>query len=253
MWMLLHGFTGSPRSWDAVVACASFPEPPLTPTLFGHGADWRALSVVCFADEVARLCEAASTMTPPRFLAGYSLGARVAAGMLTTAPELFAGALLVGMHPGLTDEIDKRRRREVDAARAGALRSDGLAAFVDVWEREPIFESQRRLPTELVEMQRALRLEHDAEGLARSLEVLGLAEMPSYGTGLGDTAIPVTLMVGSDDAKFRALASDLEGQSGTIDTLVVEGAGHNLLLEASAAVASGFRYVERRVGEGPHE
>jgi len=40
MWMLLHGFTGAPRSWNPVLARAQLDPPPLIPALAGHERDW---------------------------------------------------------------------------------------------------------------------------------------------------------------------------------------------------------------------
>lgn len=250
MWTLLHGFTGSPRSWDPVVARATLDEDPLRPALFGHGPDWRELEIESFGSEVRRLCALASSLRRPRFVAGYSLGARVAAGMLASAPELFDGALLIGVHPGLADDGARSERRAVDAARARLLRTEGLATFVSDWEKQPLFDSQVELPVETRRQQREIRLRHDPEGLAKSLDVLGLGAMPCYADALSRTSVPVTLMAGSKDAKFRQLATDLATRGAHLESIIVEGAGHNLLLEAREAIVEGLRRVERRAAEG---
>jgi 2-succinyl-6-hydroxy-2,4-cyclohexadiene-1-carboxylate synthase len=239
MWMLLHGFTGSPRSWDPVIARATLDQAPLRPALLGHRSDWRELEVASFADEVRRLSALAS-----------SLGARLAAGMLAAAPDLFDAAVLIGLHPGLADEEARRERREADAARAYALRTRGVAAFVSDWEKQPLFGTQAGLCAETREQQRRIRLQHDPEGLARSLEVLGLGAMPFYGRVLSKTTVPVTLMAGSLDTKFRDLATDLAGRSAQVESISVEGAGHNLLLEAREAVAEALRRAETRAAGG---
>jgi len=250
MWTLLHGFTGSPRSWDPVVAQGALEGDPWRPALFGHAHDWRELAVGSFADEVDRLCALVSSQPAPRLLAGYSLGARVAAGMLATAPELFAGAVLIGVHPGLADEAALTERREADARRAKRIRTMGLPAFVADWEKQPLFATQAALPPALKAHQRAIRLEHDPEGLARSLESLGLGAMPCYAHALRALPIPITLMVGGRDAKFRAIAKGLSDAGAHIDLVTVEGAGHNLLLEASAEVGEQLRQMERGVRGG---
>ena len=75
--VLLHGFSGTRRAWDGVVACLS-PERcrPLALDLPGHGeyADAHARPI-SFAGCVAHVLARA----PERFvLCGYSLGGRVA-------------------------------------------------------------------------------------------------------------------------------------------------------------------------------
>ena len=250
MWMLLHGFTGAPESWDPLVAGSGFDRAPLCPALMGHGRDWREREVESFAAEVGRLCALASTEPPPRFLAGYSLGARVAAALLTTAPELFQGAVLVGVHPGLKDEGERLERLRADEARARKLRAEGVAAFVSEWEQQPLFASQRALPEGVRAKQREIRLEHDAEGLARSLETLGLGSMPSLADALSASAARVAVMAGGEDSKFRRLATELAARSTHIEPSIVEGAGHNLLLEAPDHVVAAMVDVARRAQEG---
>jgi 2-succinyl-6-hydroxy-2,4-cyclohexadiene-1-carboxylate synthase len=246
MWLLLHGFTGSPQSWNGVVSDAEIDQMPLTPTLAGHGLDWQSRGLQTFESEVARLVSLASSAGQPRLLCGYSMGARVALGLLVRQPRLFDAALLIGVHPGLTDEAARAERREVDARRARLLRESGLEAFVAAWEELPLFASQRFLSRKPLADQRDIRLGHDAEGLARSLEVLGLAEMPNYRAAMAMLGVPITLMTGSLDAKFSRIASTLEKESAHIDAEVVEGVGHNVVLEAPAAVTAAMK----RVAEG---
>ncbi len=250
MWMLLHGFTGSPQSWDPVITRATLEQDPQRPALLGHRSDWRKFEVGSFTEEVERLCALASSRRRPRLLAGYSLGARVAAGMLATAPELFDGAVLIGVHPGLSDEAARHERREADAANAQALRTEGLSAFISRWEKQPLFATQAALPAEITAQQREIRLKHDPEGLARSLEILGLGAMPCYSRALRATPVPTTLMAGGKDTKFRTLATDLAARGAHLDAIIVDGAGHNLLMEAREAVAEALRRAERRAVGG---
>jgi len=247
MWTLLHGFTGSPESWSRVVDYADLEQARLIPTLAGHGRDWQRRDVQSFENEVMRLVPLASKAEPPRLLCGYSMGARVAIGLLAREPHLFDAALLIGVHPGLLDENTRAERREVDAARARLLREKGLEAFIANWEELPLFASQRGLSPPALEHQRDIRLGHDAEGLARGLEVLGLAEMPDYRPAISSLQIPITLMTGALDAKFSRIATVLAKENAHVDVEVVDGVGHNVVLEAPAAVAAALKRVEEMV------
>lgn len=247
MWLLLHGFTGSPQSWSRVVSGAELDRTSLTPTLLGHGLDWQSRAVQSFDSEVTRLASLASSDGLPRLLCGYSMGARVALGLLARQPHLFDAALLIGTHPGLPDEAARAERRNVDASRAHLLRHNGLEAFVAAWEELPLFASQRSLPREPLAEQRSIRLDHDAEGLARSLEVLGLAEMPNYRAVIASIDLPITLMTGSLDRKFSEIANALGEENPHVDTEVAQGVGHNVVLEAPAAVAAAMKRVAKGV------
>ena len=248
MWLLLHGFTGAPRSWDRVVAYAELDRAPLVPSLVGHGPDWQERDVESFEGEVACLVSLAASLEQPRLLCGYSMGARVALALLARQPGLFDAAVLIGVDPGLTEEAARVERREVDARRARLLREEGVAAFVAAWEQEPLFASQRDLSREALAAQREVRLVQDAEGLARALEVLGLAEMPDYRSAMKSFEIPITLMTGSLDSKFSGLANALAKENAHIDADIVEGVGHNVVLEAPAAVAIALKQAQDRVG-----
>lgn len=244
MWMLLHGFMGSSRSWERVVPAGDRSDDAVAPSLMGHGRDWQRSRVGSFEEEVTRLLAIARTWAGPRYVCGYSMGARVALGMLSEEPELFDGAVLIGVHPGLDDARARAERRAIDAARARVLRSDGLVAFVDTWESQPLFASQRKLSPEVLAQQRAIRLDHDPEGLAASLEVLGLGEMPSHAAAFTSLAIPVTLMAGGLDTKFATIVQHLS--SGAHPAHLVDGVGHNVLLEAPRVVATALRNMEQR-------
>jgi 2-succinyl-6-hydroxy-2,4-cyclohexadiene-1-carboxylate synthase len=244
MWMLLHGFSGAPESWDPVLEAAALSKPPLRPALTGHAEEWRLDAADSFESEVARLATLAEALEPPRCIAGYSLGARVALGLIATRPELFDAALLIGVHPGLGDESQRAERRALDSERARFLRSEGVRAFVAVWEELPLFESQRQLPVSARQRQRAIRLARDAAGLATSLEVLGLGLMPSFERALAEGEVPLTLMAGARDSKFADIASELAERHPRVDAILVEGVGHNLLLEAPDRVASELLRIE---------
>ncbi len=243
MWTLLHGFTGLPQNYGRIARYFGVQQRPLIPALTGHAGDWQGRAADSFEGEVSRLLALLSDVERPRLLCGYSLGARVALGMLSRAPTMFDGAVLIGLHPGLEATTERDERRALDAGRARLLREEGLAAFMEAWEALPLFATQRDLPPNLLAEQREWRLAHDPEGLARSLEVLGLAEMPNYRAAMASLDVPITLMTGSLDVKFSKMAKDLASQNDRIRAERVDGVGHNLLLEAPSLVAAALTRV----------
>jgi 2-succinyl-6-hydroxy-2,4-cyclohexadiene-1-carboxylate synthase len=247
MWTLIHGFAGSPLSWTRLVELAGFEPPPLLPTLAGHGRTWRRRQVASFESELERLTSEIERTERPRLVCGYSMGARVALGLLAHRPSLFDAAVLVGVHPGFDGESEREARREIDSARSRLLRNQGLAAFVDAWEALPMFSSQRALPARTLVEQRAIRLDHEAEGLARALELLGLAEMADYRASIHSAEMPITLVTGALDLKFSELAETLRATSSGIAVERIAGVGHNVVLEAPAALAEILKRVERQV------
>ncbi|MCB1058004.1 MAG: hypothetical protein KDD11_21090, partial [Acidobacteria bacterium] len=144
----------------------------------------------------------------PMHLAGYSLGGRLALGLLAAHPDRFSGATLIGTNPGLATEGDGTARRVGDETWARQLEDQGLDAFLDAWESQPLFATQS---PEQRRCQRHLRARLDAPALAAALRALGLAEMPDYRSRLAALELPVTLVAGEADAKFAHLAREMAG------------------------------------------
>ncbi len=237
-WVLLHGFAGAPASWAGVAAELARHGRVWAPALMGHAH--APVGARCFEDEVDRLAAAvADAGLAGAHLGGYSLGARIGFGLLSRHPQLFSRATLIGGHPGLAaDDPARAERAAADERWAKLAESAGAAEFARQWAQQPIFATQAELPAQQQATQRAIREAHDGRALAQAMRVLSLARMPDWRPHLAGLALPVTLMVGRRDAKFHALAQEAQTRLPCSRLLVVEGAGHNTLLEASAAVVS---------------
>ena len=196
---LIHGFTGDPANWDEVIDNWQLPHEPQAIALPGHGGGavregWEAnLEAIGAAIDG---CECA---------VGYSLGARVALGLVASGRVAFA--VLIGVNPGIA-EREREERRKFDAAWARMLRTEGLDVFIAAWENQPLFASQKRvaiaslaLPGEaalpdgsagLIKRRlerRARRYRLDPDQLAQSLEQMGLGAMPDYWSAVPRIAI----------------------------------------------------------------
>jgi 2-succinyl-6-hydroxy-2,4-cyclohexadiene-1-carboxylate synthase len=205
--------------------------PVWCPWLPGHGPA---------AAEPARFDAAAQAIADAlpagAILAGYSLGARLALAATLHRPRHARATVLIGGHVGLSDPAERVDRAALDAQRAAALRAGDLAAFVAAWEALPLFETQRTLPVGLQAQQRVGRLAHDPQALAWAFEVAGLAQMPDLRGAVAAARQPLCFLTGALDARFGALADSLV-RPPWVTHRIVPGAGHNLLLEAPAAVA----------------
>jgi 2-succinyl-6-hydroxy-2,4-cyclohexadiene-1-carboxylate synthase len=238
-YVLLHGFTGDGDSWSEVLERLGRPS-AFCPLLCGHGASgppWAA-SFDEEADRLARLI--GETRVEGAHLVGYSLGARAALALLVRHPRLFTRATLIGVNPGLGSDDERAARIRGDERWAGMIEQEGLAAFADAWQAQPLFATQQSLPAEVLAKQRACRLRHSAAGLATSLRVMGLGRMPDYWPALADIAVPLHFLAGGEDVKFRAIAERIAERIPCRVT-VVPGAGHNLPLERPDAVAAALR------------
>ena len=229
--VLLHGFLGTPAAWDAVLAALPAHGEVWCPWLPGHGP--APPGPATFDDAAQALADA---VPAGAVLAGYSMGARLALAATLRRPGLALATLLVGGHVGLATAAERAERAALDARRAAALRTGELAAFVDHWQAQPLFVIQRALPEPARTAQRAARLAHDPVALAWAFEVAGLAQMPDQRPALADARQRLCFATGELDTRFGALAGALVRPPWMCHR-VVPGAGHNLLLEAPAAVA----------------
>lgn len=223
-YLCLHGFTGTPDSFSLM----ALPPGSVTPVLGGH---LHTTVRGGFEDEVERLAGLGDGCDG---LFGYSLGGRLALGILARYPDRFRHALIVSAHPGLATDAERDARREGDARWVDMLRERGLEDFVDAWQALPLWASQRDLTDEVKRVQRAQRIRHDAEGLAQSLSHHGLSEMPNLRAKLTHARTSVDLVVGERDLKFVTLAEELSAIIRGSRLHRAEGAGHNLLLERPA-------------------
>jgi 2-succinyl-6-hydroxy-2,4-cyclohexadiene-1-carboxylate synthase len=233
--VLLHGFSQTGRSWDAVVAALDG-RPVLAPDLRGHGgaAGARPIDTPSLVSDVLALA-------PPRFaLGGYSMGGRLALHVALAAPERVSALVLASATGGIEDAGARARRRATDEALAAFVERAGIEAFADRWEALPLFAGESPAVRAAA---RAQRLRQDPGGLAASLRGFGTGTLPAVWDGLGALRMPATVLAGERDAKFRALGGRLAAALPAGRVVVVPGAGHSLPLEAPEAVAAALREV----------
>ncbi len=230
--VLLHGFAGTGRTWDEVVARLDGQRyRSLAPDLPGHGAAV-AVSPITFEDCVAHVLDAA----PARFtLAGYSMGGRIALHVALAAPDRVDRLVLVSTTAGIEDLSAREQRRRADEALAGWAQAVSIAEFAQRWMEQPLFVDD---PPDLRPAWRA-DLEHNEPGaLACVLRGVGTGAMEPLWDRLADLAMPVDVVAGERDAKFRELGERLAARLPHSRLTIVPAAGHALPREAPAAVAA---------------
>src|SRR4051812_17617213 len=226
--VLLHGFTQTRRSWRRTVQALGGRYRALAPDLPGHG---QAAHRVASFDACSAYLGA---LGPDRFtLAGYSMGGRVALHAALALGDRLDELVLIGASPGLADPAERAARRAADAALAARIEAIGVAEFAREWAAQPLFAGQ---PERVAAAAHADRLRNTAAGLAAALRGLGTGAMEPLWDRLPDLALPVRLLVGERDGKFRAIADQMAARLPDAQVVVVEGAGHAAHLEAPQAV-----------------
>lgn len=229
--VLLHGFTQTGRSWEPTIAALGERYRALAPDIRGHGAA-AGERPVDFASVHADVL----ALAPARFaLAGYSLGGRIALSLALAAPERVSRLALVGASPGLADAAERRARRMADEALAERIELEGIETFAREWAALPLWEGQ---PPAVAAAAHGARLSQSPAGLAAALRGLGTGVMEPLWDRLPELALPVQLIVGERDVKFRAIAERMAERLRDPTLHIVPAAGHAVQLEAPEAVAA---------------
>ena len=195
--LLLHGFTGTSAAWDDHGDELAARFRVLVPCLPGHGgtvAPAATMSVEATADALTTLLRERGA-TPGHVL-GYSLGSRVALRLAVAHPDVVDRLVLESPSAGLPTEAERAARRAADDALASRLEAEGIEAFVDEWERNPVFASQASIAPDRAARIRAMRLGNDPAGLAASLRAAGQGAMEPLFDRLREVSAPSLVIAG---------------------------------------------------------
>lgn len=252
--LLLHGFTGSSRS--LLSFARSWPGySTLAIDLIGHGEsdsprDAGRYTIDACIEDLTALIDVLGLGKVT--LLGYSMGGRVALRFALKRPNLLQALILESASRGIEDEAERQARRASDESLALALERDGLEAFINYWERIPLWVSQASLPAEKRAALREQRLRNSVTGLANSLRGMGAGADPFVTDAeLAALNIPTLLLAGALDGKYRDLAFEMGRVLPNASVRIIENAGHAAHFEqpvAFAAAVSEFLCIHAPTG-----
>lgn len=244
--VLLHGFTGSARSWGEFAQVLARQFTVVAVDLPGHGKtdDPLALDHYEMAAAVDDIVAAVAKLGLDRgHWLGYSMGGRTALHVAAAHPESVRSLTTIGASAGLDCIEDRVARRSADELLARRIERDGVEAFVDYWESIPLFATQTLLPAALRQRIREGRLGNSVVGLANSLRGMGAgAQEPLHGR-LNALETPSLVVAGELDQKYVELGQQLAAAMPSARFAAAPGAGHAAHLECPAecaAIITGF-------------
>lgn len=222
--VLVHGFTQTGASWGPAAAVLARYHNVVRVDAPGHG---RSADVRADLWEGGRLL---GDVGGRAAYVGYSMGGRLALHLALQRPELVTRLVLLGATGGIADAAERAVRRAADENLAHLLEDAGVEAFLERWLALPMFAG---LPSDPAGLQH--RLTNTAEGLASSLRLTGTGtQEPLWGRlgELGEAGIPVLVVAGALDDKFRGLGAALVEAIGPTASLeLVDDAGHAAHIE----------------------
>jgi len=246
--VLVHGFTQTSRSWERVASDLESGFEIVACDLPGHGRSPIPGAGSGLKEAALALGEAGGSAS----YVGYSLGGRCCLQLALDAPGLVHSLVVVGAHPGISDEESRRLRREADESRAAALERGGDAAvpeFIDAWLAGPLFSHLTDDQSD-----RASRLENSAAGLCASLRTVGTGSQSPLWERLGALDMPVLVVAGALDEKFVAIGEATVAAIGeNAELALVTGAGHAAPFERPGPFAALVRDFLGRGAQAPPE
>ena len=253
--VLLHGFTGSTETWAPLRAPLGAAHFTIAVDLPGHGRSTAPREPSRYgldrlSDDLARLLDALAVDRVA--LLGYSMGGRAAMRVALHHPDRVAALVLESASPGIADPERRAERVAADAELADSIERDGMRAFVERWERLPLWESQRSMSDAARALLRAQREGNQPGGLANSLRGAGAGTDVSVLDRLAALHAPTLLLAGALDAPYVALARLMEHSLPHPRVAIVPDAGHAVHLERPeayvAAVMAFLGNVPSRAG-----
>lgn len=227
--LLLHGFTHTGASWEPVVRALAKSYRAIAPDLRGHGEASERRPV----ELTAVLADLAGVAGERFLLTGYSMGGRLALHLALAHPERVERLVLIGASAGIADERERTARRKADEQLADEMEHSSIEEFARRWARTPVLG----LAAPVAERVHRDRLRNTPEGLARALRGLGTGALAPVWERLGELPMPVALVVGERDPKFRAIAVQMASAIPQAELIVVPGTGHAVHLEDPGRVA----------------
>jgi 2-succinyl-6-hydroxy-2,4-cyclohexadiene-1-carboxylate synthase len=205
--LLLHGFTGSTRAWDAPRPSLAARAGVVALDLIGHGAsaapaDPERYSFDWAARDLAALLDALDLAQVD--LLGYSLGGRLALHFALQHPHRVRRLILESASPGISDPVDRC---------------------------QPLLALAPHVAEHVRTAQRVQRLRNNPLGLANSLRGMGAGQQAPLWDDLPRLRMPTLLIVGARDARYRDIAARMQTRLPDSRCAQVADAGHTVHLD----------------------
>jgi 2-succinyl-6-hydroxy-2,4-cyclohexadiene-1-carboxylate synthase len=169
-----------------------------------------------------------------RVLVGYSLGGRLALRAALREPAHYLGVVTMGATAGIDEPTLRSTRAEADERLAAWMEAAPIEDIVGVWERQPLFADQSE---QLIEEQRAGRLEQRPESLAMLLRTAGQGVLEPVWHELLRFELPLLAIAGARDEGYVRAAKRIADIAPRGRAEIVEDAGHAAQLQRPERVA----------------
>jgi 2-succinyl-6-hydroxy-2,4-cyclohexadiene-1-carboxylate synthase len=230
--VFLHGFLGSGSDWLPIARLLEKEYCSILVDLPGHGDSdipkegdhemFFLATVDALAAELRRVA------CPPCLLVGYSMGGRIALGLLLRHPDIVEKAIIVSSSPGLRTEEERVARKKSDEGIARKIERN-FEGFIEAWYDQPLFATLKNHPL-FHEIERERKINNPAN-LAAAMRLLGTGDQPSFWDELHTNRVPTEFFAGEKDLKFVEIGRQMVNLCPESRLEIFPGCGHTLHIE----------------------
>lgn len=241
--LLLHGFMGSSNAFSHLIEELTEFCNPVTVDLLGHGRTggsrdpdrYRTPMQAGDLRQIIHFLDADAL-----FLHGYSMGGRLALQFAVAYPGYLDGLILESANPGFEDQAEAEQRMAADEKRATEIEKN-FGVFLDRWGELSLFDSTAPVAEELLQTYSRIQRDQDPTYMAASLRGFGTGSMPGVKGHLSSLPIPVLLIGGVEDKKYRAILSEMHRLIPESSLNILDKTGHRVHIERPEEFVSTIR------------
>lgn len=224
--LISGGGTLDRRMWDGQVAALSRRHTLIRYDVRGIGGSSRPDAPFSHSEDLYSLVQLLGKT--PAHIVGLSFGAAIAIDVALDHPEVVNSLVLAA--PGVSSEKDENVKPALEAA--AFARQHGLAALVDA-----MVTNRAVLATESPDVRERIKAIYldNADAFTSDFALIRLwrPTVPPAGDRLSEIRAPTLVLVGDQDsAHVRATVEKFASEIAGARTLVIEGAGHLLNIDA---------------------
>jgi 2-succinyl-6-hydroxy-2,4-cyclohexadiene-1-carboxylate synthase len=230
--LFLHGFMGDSNDFNEIISmireqfcCLAIDLPGHGKTRINGGDECYTMSHTALA--LINLLD--NLKIEKCFLAGYSMGGRLALYLIIHFPSRFEKVILESTSPGLKTAQERTQRLQIDWQRTRELETNDFKDFLLNWYKQPLFKTLQTHPSfdKLIER----RLQNNPLEISKSLRQMGIGNQPSLWEKLADNKVPLRLLAGEYDDKFKCINAEMAPLCQVSKLIIIPKTGHNIHFE----------------------
>ncbi len=154
-------------------------------------------------------------------LLGYSMGGRLGLYALINDHSLWTSAIIVSGHPGIGEEVERKRRFANDQIWAQRFLTEDWQTLMHDWSQQPVFKNETfHFNRDEKDFQR--------EQLAHTMLFASQGVQSDLREQISQLPMPITWIVGEKDLRYVKLKDELSFKNPSSKVVVIPNAYHRI-------------------------